>query len=159
MAWDPTYVENLREALAQVSQNSNAMTCAVGARNCGYQGFVTIKGRPGPRGWSRSAGFTDLVSMNLIQTHLIESRPAVLVTVEDDQGRVAWRGCSRYSELDNIISGVVPSDRLVQPTENGILVNTWLVFDARMPMNLAPTAPNIERASFEIVRADRCPNN
>lgn len=157
--WNHTYLESLKEALTQVSQNANAIPCDVGSRKCDYRGYVTIKGRPGPRGWSRSAGFTDSASMDLIQKHLIESRPAVLVTIEDDQGRVAWRGCSRYSDLDNILSGVVPADRLVQPTENGVLINVWLVFDARMPMNLAPTAPNLERASFEIVRGDRCPNN
>lgn len=157
--WNRDYLESLREALSQVAQDANAMTCDVGSRKCNYKGFVTIKGRPGPRGWSRSSGFTDSISMDLIRRNLIESRPAVLVTVEDDQGRVAWKGCSRYSELDNVFSGVVPADRLVQPTENGVLINGWLALDARMPMNLSPTAPNIERASFEIVRGERCPNN
>lgn len=157
--WNRDYLESLREALSQVSQNGNAMLCDVGSRKCEYRGFVTIKGRPGPRGWSRSAGFTDSFSVDLVRQHLIESRPAVLVTIEDDRGQVAWRGCSRYSELDNVLSGVVPADRLVQPTENGVLINGWLALDARMPMNLSPTAPNIEKASFEIVRGDRCPNN
>lgn len=160
--WNRDYLESLREALSQVAQNANAGDClGRHARKCDYQGYVTIKARPGPNGWSRTSAFNDSITVDLIRKHLIESRPAVLVTVEDDGGQVAWRGCSRYSELDNVMSGIVPTDRLVQPqpTENGVLINGWVALDARMPMNLAPTAPNLERASFEIVRADRCPNN
>jgi hypothetical protein len=158
--WNRDYLESLREALAQVAQNSNAGDClGSSARKCNFRGYVTIKARPGKHGWSRTAAFNDSVTMNLVEQHFIHSRPAVLVTIEDDQGRVAWRGCSRYSELDNVMSGMVPADRLVQPTENGVLINGWVALDARMPMNLAPNAPNLERASFEVVRADRCPNN
>jgi hypothetical protein len=158
--WSRDYLESLREALSQVSQNANADDCLGSyARKCDYRGYVTIKARPGRHGWSRTAAFNDSITMNLVEQHFIHSRPAVLVTVHDDRGQIAWRGCSRYSELDNVLSGVVPADRLVQSTENGVLINGWLALDARMPMNLGQDAPNLERASFEVVRGDRCPNN
>jgi hypothetical protein len=158
--WSRDYLESLREALSQVAQNANAGDCLGSyARKCDYRGYVTIKARPGRHGWSRIAAFNDAITMNLVEQHFIHSRPAVLVTVHDDRGQIAWRGCSRYSELDNVLSGIVPADRLVQSTENGVLINGWLALDARMPMNLAQDAPNLERASFEVVRGDRCPNN
>jgi hypothetical protein len=158
--WNRNYLESLREALDTVAQHANAGDCLGNhARRCDHQGYVTIKARPGRHGWSRTAAFDDAITMNLIEQHFIHSRPAVLVTVHDDQGRVAWQGCSRYSELDNVMSGTVPADRLVQPIKNGVLINGWLALDARMPMNLGPNAPNLERASFEVVRGNRCPNN
>jgi len=157
--WSRDYIESLREILSKVSQNPNANDClGRNSRKCDYRGYVTIKARPGPNGWSRSAAFSDPISLGLVRQHLVDSRPAVLVTLEDSSGKVAWRGCSRYGALDNVMSGIVPNDRLVQPTENGVLINTWISFDARMPVNLAPGAPDIERASFEIVRGELCPN-
>lgn len=158
--WNQLYLDSLREVLSQVAQNANAGAC-VGryARSCSYQGYVTIKARPGTHGSSRTAAFDDSISLDLLHTHLIDSRPAVLVTVQDHNGSVAWRGCARYSELDNHKSGTVSTSLLVQPTAQGVLINSWVSFEARMPMNIAQSAPDLELASFDIIRGSQCPNN
>jgi hypothetical protein len=76
LKWRHAYLENLREALATVSQNANAGDClGLYARKCSYQGYITIKARPGKHGWSRSAAFDDSVTLSMIHQNLIESRP------------------------------------------------------------------------------------
>jgi hypothetical protein len=156
--WDRDYLESLREALGQIAQNANAGHClGRHAQRCDYQGYVTIKGRPGTHGWSRTAAFDDRISLDLVYQNLIESRPAVLIRLRGNDGREVYRGCARFSELDNIISGVVPNDRMLQPTENGMLINAWLALDAKVPINLSSNSPDAETASFEIVRSNRCP--
>ena len=159
LRWRHAYLENLREALATVSQNANAGDClGLYARNCSYQGYVTIKARPGKHGWSRSAAFDDAITLNLVHQNLIESRPAVLITIDDRQGRRVWSGCQRWSELDNEMSGYVPNERLLQPTQNGVQINGYLTLDARVPFNLTPTTPVLDQVKMEVVRANQCPN-
>lgn len=159
LRWRHAYLENLREALATVSQNANAGDClGLYARKCSYQGYVTIKARPGQHGWSRSAAFDDSVSLVLIYQHLIASRPAVLITIDDRQGRRVWSGCQRWNELDNVESGWIPNERLLQPTENGIQINGYLTLDARVPFNLTPTTPVLDQVKMEVVRSAQCPN-
>lgn len=159
LRWRHAYLENLREALATVSQNANAGDCTgLHARRCSYQGYVTIKARPGQHGWSRTAAFDDAITLNLIRQHLIESRPAVLITVLDQRGGTVWRGCQRWSELDNVMSGHVPNERLLQPTENGVQINGYLTLDARVPMNLFSNTPILDQIKMEVVRNNICPN-
>jgi hypothetical protein len=159
LRWRHAYLENLREALATVSQNANAGDCVgLHARNCQYQGYVTIKARPGRHGWSRTSAFDDSLTLNLVYQNLIESRPAVLITIDDRQGRRVWRGCQRWSELDNVMSGYVPNERLLQPTQNGVQINGYLTLDARVPFNLTPTTPVLDSVKMEVVRSSQCPS-
>jgi len=159
LKWRHAYLENLREALATVSQNSNAGDCiGLYARACSYQGYVTIKARPGQHGWSRTAAFDDSVTLNMIHQHLIQSRPAVLITIDDRQGRRIWQGCQRWSELDNEMSGWVPNERLLQPTRDGIQINGYLALDARVPFNLTDSTPVLDTVKMEVVRNAQCPN-
>lgn len=159
LRWRQAYLENLREALATVSQNANASDCVgLYARKCAYQGYVTIKARPGQHGWSRTAAFDDSVTLNLLHQHLIESRPAVLITIEDQQGRRVWSGCQRWSELDNVQSGFVPNERLIQPTQNGVQINGYLTLDARVPFNLTNSTPVLDRVKMQVVRNNICTN-
>lgn len=159
LKWRHAYLENLREALATVSQNSNAGDClGLYARKCSYQGYVTIKARSGQHGWSRSAAFDDSITLNLVHQSLIESRPAVLITIDDRQGRRVWSGCQRWSELDNVMSGYVPNERLLQPTQNGVQINGYLTLDARVPFNLTDTTPVLDQVKMEVVRGAQCPN-
>jgi hypothetical protein len=159
LRWRQAYLENLREALATVSQNANAGDCiGLHARKCAYQGYVTIKARPGQHGWSRSAAFDDAITLNLVHQNLIESRPAVLITIDDRDGRRVWAGCQRWSELDNVESGWVPNERLLQPTQNGVLINGYLTLDARVPFNLTATTPVLDQVKMEVVRSAQCPN-
>jgi hypothetical protein len=159
LKWRHAYLENLREALATVSQNANAGDCiGLNARRCSYQGYVTIKARPGTHGWSRTAAFDDSITLTLIYQNLIESRPAVLITIDDRQGRRVWRGCQRWSELDNVMSGYVPNERLLQPTNDGLQINGYLTLDARVSFNLTPTTPVLDTVKMEVVRHTQCPN-
>jgi hypothetical protein len=159
LRWQNTYLESLRKALEAVSQNPNAGDCiGLYARNCQYRGYVTIKARPGRHGWSRTAAFDDSVTLNLIHQNLIESRPAVLITIDDRSGRRVWSGCQRWSELDNVMSGYVPNERLLQPTQNGVLINGYLTLDARVPFNLTATTPVLDQVKMEVVRTSQCPN-
>lgn len=158
--WRHAYAESLRESLALVSQNANSGDC-VGRhkRNCDYQGYVTIKARPGSHGWSRTSAFNDTVTMGLIRQNLIDSRPAVLFTFWDQRGRQIWRGCHRYSDLDNQQIGMLANDRLVQPTDQGILINTWINWAAKAGFKLdANNMPELDRYDIAIVRGDQCPN-
>jgi hypothetical protein len=159
LKWRHAYLENLREALAAVSQNANAGDCiGLYARSCQHQGYVTIKARPGPHGWSRTSAFDDSITLNLVHQNLIESRPAVLITIDDRSGRRVWSGCQRWSELDNVMSGYVPNERLLQPTQNGVLINGYLTLDARVPFNLTATTPVLDQVKMEVVRTSQCPN-
>jgi len=159
LKWRHAYLENLREALATVSQNANAGDCVgLYARKCSHQGYVTIKARPGQHGWSRTAAFDDSVTLNMVHQNLIESRPAVLVTIMDQQGRRVWHGCQRWSELDNVQSGYVPNERLLQSTRDGVQINGYLTLDARVPFNLTATTPVLDQVKMEVVRNNICPN-
>ena len=159
LRWRHAYLESLREALSHVAQNANAGDCVgLYARRCQYQGYVTIKARPGRHGWSRTAAFDDALTLRLIDQNLIQSRPAVLITIDDREGRRVWSGCQRWSELDNVMSGYVPNERLLQPTQDGIQINGYLTLDARVPFNITPTTPVLDRVKMEVVRNNQCPN-
>jgi hypothetical protein len=159
LKWRRAYLENLREALAAVSQNANAGDCVgAHARSCQYQGYVTIKARPGVHGWSRTAAFDDSITLDIVRQNLIDSRPAVLITLEDRQGRRVYHGCQRWGELDNVISGYVSNERLLQPTHNGLQINGHLILDARVPFNLTASTPTLDQVKMEVVRNNQCPN-
>lgn len=158
--WRHAYAENLREALATVSQNPNAGHCLGSyATKCQYLGYVTIKARPGQNGWSRTAAFDDDVTMEMIRQNLIYSRPAVLFTFWDKQDQQIWRGCHRYADLENAFGGVLSNERLVQPTDQGLQINTYINWVGQAPFNLHNTnPPAIDRYDIAIVRGDQCPN-
>jgi hypothetical protein len=159
LRWRQAYLENLQEVLTTVSQNPNAGDCVNNyARRCTHQGYVTIKARPGQHGWSRSMGFDDAITLHLVHQNLIDSRPAVLITIEDPQGRTVWNGCQRWSELDNVMSNYVPNERLIQATQNGVQINGYFVLNARVPFNLTPTTPVLDQVKMEVVRNNQCPN-
>ena len=159
LRWRHAYLENLREALATVSQNANAGDC-IGpyARRCQYQGYVTIKARPGKHGWSRTAAFDDSITLALLNQHLIDSNPAMLITLTGRSGQQIWRGCHRYGELENIMEGYVPNDRVVQPTNDGILINGWMVLGGKAPFYMTPVMFDLEKIDMQIVRRNECPN-
>lgn len=46
-------------------------------------------------------GRWDPVRQNLVLDYLVDSRPQIQLTVLDDQGRVVFRACKAYSELDH----------------------------------------------------------
>ena len=158
--WRPTYVQSLNEALGQVSQNANAGDC-LGRyrRDCQYQGYVTIKARPGTHGWSRTAAFDDSITLALVRQHLIHSRPAVLFTFWDQNRNMIWRGCHRYSDLDNQQVGMLSNERLAQPTDQGVQINTYIGWAGRAGFNLdSANPPALDRYEIAVVRGDQCPN-
>jgi hypothetical protein len=160
MKWRHSYLESLREALSAVSQNSNAGDC-IGryARSCHYVGYVTIKARPGTHGWSRTAGFDDALTMGMVRQHLIDSNPAMLITLTDRAGAQIWRGCYRYGELENIQEGYVPENRVTQATRDGVLINGWMTLGGKAPFQMTPVMYGLERADMQVVRAHECPKH
>ncbi len=158
LRWRHEYLESLREAMSAVAQNANAGDC-VGRyhRSCQHIGYLTIKARPGVHGWSRTAGFDDAQTVALIEQNLLHSRPAVLITISDPRGRAIWSGCQRWSELDNVESGYVPNERLLQPVGSSVQINGYLTLDARVPFNLTETTPAIDQVKMQVVRNSACP--
>lgn len=160
LKWRHSYLESLREALAAVSQNANAGDClGAYARSCSYVGYVTIKGRPGGHGWSRTAAFDDAHTLNMVRQHLIDSHPAIMITLTSRTGTQIWRGCYRYGELDNIPEGMVPNDRVTQTTHNGVLINGWMTLGGKAPFQMTSAMYDLERAEMQIVRGSECPTN
>jgi hypothetical protein len=58
-----------------------------------------------------------------------------------------WHGSARAA-----------NERLLQPTQDGIQINGYLTLDARVPFNITPTTPVLDRVKMEVVRANQCPN-
>jgi hypothetical protein len=56
------------------------------------------------------------------------------------------------------MSGYVPNERLLQPTQNGVQINGYLTLDARVPFNLTATTPVLDQVKMEVVRNNQCPN-
>jgi len=159
LQWRPQYLESLRMALSQVGQNANAGDCVGShARLCQYQHYVTVSARPGKHGWRRTIGFDDSVTYQITHDHLINSRPAVLITIFDAQGQQIWHGCQRWSELDNVLHGHVANERLIVAGDQNLQINGYLILDARVPMNLTPTTPVLDRVDMQVVRNNQCPN-
>lgn len=158
LRWRHEYLESLREAMSAVAQNANAGDCVgLYSRKCQHTGYLTIKARPGTHGWSRTAGFDDAQTVAMIEQNLIQSRPAVLITITDPRGRTVWNGCRRWSELDNVQSGYVPNERLLQPVGSAVQINGYLTLDARVPFNLADSTPEIDQVKMQVVRNSACP--
>jgi len=159
LRWRHQYLESLRLALSKVGQNSNAGDCVGNhARRCQYQHYVTIKARPGTHGWSRTVGFDDSITYQLVYDNFFNSRPAVLITIFDVQGQQIWRGCQRWSELDNVLHGHVPNERLLMSQDRSMQINSYLTLNARVPMNLTETTPVLDRVEMQVVRNSQCPN-
>lgn len=157
--WRQQYLESLREALSLVSQNPNAGDCVgIHARRCQHQGYVTIKARPGVNGWARTSGFDDSVTLGLIEENLYRSAPAVLLSIYNDKGQRVWHGCRRYAQLDNIVEGYAPSDRMVELTPNGMQINGYFTLDAVAPFNIDSRTPVLDTVKAEVVRNNQCPN-
>lgn len=159
LRWRSEYLESLRETLYAVAQRPNAGDCVgIHAVSCDFRGYVAIKTNPGRLGRNHVAAFNDTQTLGLVYQHLIQSKPAVLITILDQRGREVWRGCQRWSALDNEMSGYVPNERLLQPGNNGIQINGYLVLDARVPFNLTDTTPTLDTVKMEVVRNNICPN-
>lgn len=157
--WRRKYLENLLEALSLVSQNPNAGDCiGLHSRACQYQGYVTIKSRLGQHGWARTSAFDDRNTLQQVESNLIQSAPAVLLSIYDDRGRRVWHGCRRYAQLDNIVEGYASSDRMVELTPNGVQVNGYFALNAVAPFNIDSRTPTLDTVKAEVVRGNQCPN-
>lgn len=160
ISWNREYLESLRETVTAVSQNSSAGSCLGRfAQPCDHLGYVVIKGRPGPNGWTRTMALDDLNKMKILHSNLIDSRPVMLVSVTNQAGQTVHKGCYRTTHLDNITEGEVIGDRLIEIMPNGYQINGYVLVDARLPLKLSydqAVYTKIDQVKAEIVRLDQC---
>jgi len=190
VTWRDAYVKSLLQTLDTVGhKRGDAKPCLTDyhvphvmtqrlVEQCQHKGYVTVKQRPGRHGRSYTTGFDDEATMNMISQNLIHSRPAVLISLEDQQGRMVWRGCQRWKWLDIMHVGSYSNgDLFIEPKEergiphleiNGFQNKTgWALFNIapanqawnsnNEPITILPSA-DLGRVQMQVVRNSQCPN-
>lgn len=146
---------------------------------CQHKGYVTMRLRPGRTGRHYTTAFDDAATMNIIYQDLYYSRPAVLISLEDQQGRMVWRGCKRFTSLDPLTRGNYYPDLafISYSDERGIgghlNINTFQTLHASAEFDIAPTkqswgsnsqpisilpSADLGRVQMQVVRNSQCPN-
>lgn len=164
---DYNYLVSLSEALEQTAQRRDARHCTDSLYNnqCGNQTFVkVVSGRTPPGsgrifGWNTTVGFNDAAKMNMIYNTMIASKPAILLTITDQQGRRAFRSCYFRPELDQDIQYVMPERSLLTVSPMGMSINGDVTIRGKLEVNLGSYAERTRdfyRAEIRVVNRSEC---
>lgn len=164
---DYNYLLSLSESLEQTAQRRDASHCTDSLHNnrCGNQTLIkVISGRPPSGsgrmfGWNTTAGFNDSAKMNMIYSTMIASKPAMLLTITDQQGRRAFRSCYFRPELDQDIQYVMPERGFLTVSPMGMSINGDVTIRGRLEVNLGSYAERVRdfyRAEIRVVNRSEC---
>lgn len=164
---DYNYLTSLSEALEQTAQRRDARACTDSLYNnqCGNATYIrVISGRPPASsgrffGWNTTAGFNDMTRSHMIHQAMIASRPAMLLTVTDQQGRRAFRSCYFRPELDQDIQYVMPERMFLTVSPMGMSVNGDVTLRGKLEVNLGSSAERVRdlyRAEIRVVNRSEC---
>jgi hypothetical protein len=164
---DYNYLTSLSEGLEQTSQRPAAGHCTTSLHSnpCGNQTLIrVVSGRPPAGsgrffGWNTTSGFNDAAKMNMIYNTMIASKPAILLTVTDQQGRRAFRSCYFRPELDQDIQYVMPERSFLTMSPMGMSVNGDVTIRDKLEVNLGSYAERVRdfyRAEIRVVNCSEC---
>lgn len=161
VSWDQNYLEALFEALSKTATATLGQCSQFASEQCrSYRGIVSIKMRPGNNGWEKTFAYNDVRQFSLIKNHLYRAGPSALVTINDSTGYVRYRKCHNFATHNSTDQLIVPSERLVQGTEEMVLMNGFLTIEPSVRLiffgkNVQPTDWN--HTSINIVNVADCP--
>lgn len=164
---DYNYLQGLAEALEQTAQKRDAAYCTTSLNNelCDATSFIrVVSGRPPAGsgrifGWNTTVGFNDSGRANMIYQTMISSRPALLLTITDREGRRAYRSCYFRPELDQDVQYVMPDRYFVTAGLKGTSINGDVTLRGKLEVNLgsyAERARDFYRAEIRVVNRSEC---
>jgi hypothetical protein len=162
VSWDQNYLEALFEAFSKTAAATLGQCSQFASEQCrSYRGIVSIKMRPGNKGWEKTFAYNDVRQFSLIKDYLYRAGTSALVTIMDSQSRVRYQKCDNYSVLNFPNQTIIAGERLLQEGyDNQILINgnvtmnpvVRLVFSGQ---KVQPT--NWNQVSINIVNVADCP--
>jgi len=159
VAWDDAYLEKLRKILEESAQTRYVKYClSYGAQNnCPPTTYVEVTSAK----WFGGivvAGFSDKQMANMIISSLVETRPAILITARNKKGKVLYRGCHRWMELDHMSGNVIPKHSFVELNSTMITLNGQYKLRSQAIVDAAGMdLSNIGMFSVDMVIGKDCP--
>jgi len=116
--------------------------------------------RPGKKGWEKTFAYNDIRQFSLIKNHLYSAGTTALITINDSTGLVRYRKCHNFATYNSTDQLILPSERLVQGTEEMVLMNGFLTMEPSVRLilsgqNVHPT--DWKQVSINIVNVADCP--
>jgi NOL1/NOP2/fmu family ribosome biogenesis protein len=150
LSWNKDYLASLWAALEATAQKSSNPMSQVSISPGGWF-----------RGFGGTARYDDYAKYTLVNSVLVGSRPAVLITIKNAGNRAISRQCYFWPELDHNDGYVVRPNKFVfiAPYGNSTTINGGFRLDA---VALIPTTPELlataSRVDIDIVPKISCPN-
>lgn len=161
VSWDQNYLEALFEVLSKTAVATLGQCSQFASEQCrSYRGIVSIKMRPGNKGWEKTFAYNDIRQFSLIKNHLYRARTSALVTINDSTGHVRYQKCHNFATYNSTDQLILPSERLVQGTEEMVLMNGFLTMEPSVRLifsgqNVQPT--DLNQVNINIVNVADCP--
>lgn len=161
VSWNQNYLEALLEAFSKTAATTLGQCSQVASEQCGsYRGIVSIKTRPGNKGWETTYAYNDDRQFSLIKDHLHRAGTSALVTISDSADRVRYQKCHNYALLEGSYQATIPSERLVQVGhENQILINGYVTMEpvVRLVFSEQNSQPaGLDKVNVTIVHSAIC---
>jgi hypothetical protein len=149
VSWNSDYLKSLWTALEATSQKSS-----------NPQARITINSGGWFKGFGGTLNYDDNIKLNMINSALVGTRPAVLITIRSNENAVLFRQCFNWPELDHNDGYVVRDGRFVRiaPYGNITTINGGFTLDGIAPIPAHPwIISSASRVEADIVRGASCP--
>ena len=168
LRWSYKYLTSLAEALSATAQDPRAGFCDKHGDDygCRSRSYVrVVSGRPPADsgkwfGWNGTYGYNDNYKYNILSTMVTALRPAVQLTIRDDEDRIQYRRCNYHPELDHQSGNIMPTRYFAEftqyPPYNASLNGDLVV---RFEENINFGSGNLEnlfKVELKVVRQSDC---
>lgn len=149
LSWDKRYIESMAEAVTAINQRSDCGGL-FGCRDVASRVDVERAGF----GTTTQAWFNDTVAEQMIRREMVQSRPAIRVSIVDTAGNEQFKQCFFAKELDHRDHSAW---YYVNVGYNTTAINGKAVkrFNTFIDLSQVPVG-NLDQTKVEIVRASSC---
>jgi hypothetical protein len=149
VSWNSDYLKSLWTALEATSQKTS-----------NTQARITMHSGGWFKGFGGTLNYDDSIKFDMVNSAMIGSRPAVLITIKSSENTVLFRQCFNWPELDHNDGYVVREGRFVRkaPYGNITTINGGFTLDGIAPIPAHPwIISSANRVEADIVKGASCP--
>lgn len=147
--WNSNYLSSLHEALQKTSQNPKAGNCWNAWQNCQNSNYLKIIVKTGFFNWQNTVGFDDYKQPALVAQNLVESQPAILLTIRNDHNQVVHKSCQ-----------ILPRQNMVEQGQIYTLIDGRSVLKQMATVTISQNSESLsalQHVDLQAVRSKDCP--
>ncbi len=170
--WNHEYLMALSEVLEQISLGKAEVNCRylisppVNGINCPYKSYIQIKTKiPNKFFFSKkniNYGFDDDEKIKLFTLNILQSKPAILLTVKNTNGEIHSQNCYRWISQQSDGNAIIAEGLGIfwPPPSSKFYIDGWseLILQAPINFNNSPSVLNsLGKVEIDVVRNEKCP--